>query len=109
MTDVIRAAAGILRDAAHKDDYTSYAVIACKEADGDYNFFINTLNNYIGILQNVIQKLVEERNNSTGIVTDCIVHRCDLCRINCEDKRQEGKVCGCFMYTNKPKQLYIVE
>lgn len=109
MTDIIRTAARILKDSANKDDYNAHGLIAVKEADGDYNFFVNSLNSYINVLQKVIAKLVEEHNESTGIIPNCIVHSCHMCKIACDDKRQEGKVCGCFTYPDKNKQLYVVK
>lgn len=109
MTDIIRTAANALKCTVAKDDYTSFGILVAKEADADYDFFIRQLSNYIGVLAQIREGLEKENLERKGLVPNCTVHRCDFCKLPCKDRRQEGKVCGCFTYPDKDKQLYVVE
>lgn len=109
MTDIIRTAANVLKSSANKDDFTTIGVIATKEADADYDFFINSLSRYMSMLGNIREQLKKEKQEKEGLVVNCITYRCDFCKMPCKDRRQEGKLCGCFKYPDGSKKLYIVE
>ena len=109
MTDIIRTAANALKKTLNADDFASHGVIITKEADADYDFFIRNLTNYINILANIRESLDREKREQEGLIVNCTVHRCDFCRLPCKDRRQEGRICGCFTYPDKDKQLYVVQ
>lgn len=109
MTDIIRLAANVLKQSADKDDFTTIGVIVSNEADANYDFFINSLTRYMSMLENIREELKKEKLESQGLVPNCSVHRCDFCKMPCKDRREEGKVCGCFKYLDGSKQLYVVQ
>lgn len=109
MTDVIRTAANALKASVDKNDFRSCGIIATKEADADYDFFINSLTNYMNLLGNIRENLKKEKQEKEGLVINCRTYRCDFCKLPCKDRRQEGKVCGCFKYPDGGKQLYVVQ
>lgn len=109
MTDIIRTAANALKRTIDTDDFHNCGIIVTKEADADYDFFINSLTNYMNLLGNIREELKKEKLEQQGLIPNCSVHRCDFCKLPCKDRRQEGRICGCFTYPDKDKQLYVVK
>ena len=62
MTTLIRQSADILRKSANPEDFTTHAVIAAKEADTDYNFFIRAFEAKINFYNDMIYRLKQERD-----------------------------------------------
>ena len=110
MTDIIRTAANTLKATVDKEDFTTFGLRATKETDYDYDFFIQSITSYINVLHNIVNNLNEEKLKYKGVIPNCTVHRCDFCKFPCKDKRQEGRICGCFTYpNNNNRQLYVVK
>lgn len=100
MTDAIKQAAAILRQATPQNDYDQIGLITAKEAAEDYLWFIRNLENYGVTINNIRGILIQEYNKliaKQNTVINCTVHRCDFCKQLCEHS-DDTDVDGCFKY-----------
>ena len=100
MTEAIKQAAAILRQATLQNDYEQIGLITAKEAAEDYLWFIHNLENYGVTINNVRTILIQEYNKliaKQNSVVNCIIHRCDFCKQLCEHS-DDTDVDGCFKY-----------
>ena len=62
MTEAIKQAAAILRQATPQNDYEQIGLITAKEAAEDYLWFIRNLENYGLTISNIRATLIQEYN-----------------------------------------------
>lgn len=101
MTEAIKQAAAILRQATPQSDYEQIGLIVAKEAAEDYLWFIHNLENYGVSINNVRTILIQEYNKliaKQNTAVNCTTHLCDFCKQLCAKFDEGVDVNGCFKY-----------
>lgn len=101
MTEAIKQAAAILRQATPMNDYEQMGLIAAKEATEDYPWFIRNIEAYCSTINNIRNILIQDYNNRLRRETktlNCTVHRCEFCKQLCDNFDECVEVHGCFKY-----------
>lgn len=101
MTEAIKQAAAILRQATPQNDYEQIGLITAKEAAEDYLWFIHNLENYGVTINNVRTILIREYNKliaKQNTAVNCTTHLCDFCKQLCAKFDEGVDVNGCFKY-----------
>ena len=101
MTEAIKQAAAILRQATPQNDYEQIGLITAKEAAEDYLWFIRNLENYGLTISNIRATLIQEYNKliaKQNTAVNCTTHLCDFCKQLCAKFDEGVDVNGCFKY-----------